>query len=271
MYSSVHVHTNFCDGSASPEQMAQAAYEKGIKVLGFSSHTYDPVYDYGVKPERLYLYRDEIMKVKSLYEGKLEILCGIEYDPISPKETPLDCWDYIIGSCHNLKAPNGSYYSVDHNAECISIALCEGFSGDVKALVEAFYQRVVDFFGEFTPDIVGHFDLVKKTNIKNPFFDENAGWYREITLCALDSVMKSVSMFEVNTGAISRGWRSDVYPDDFLLKRIKEKGGRVIITSDSHAPETLDFYYKEACDFVRAAGFEKIAQLTPNGFIMRDF
>lgn len=267
MYSSVHVHTDFCDGSASPADTAAVAYRKGIAVLGFSAHVYDTVYDYGIKPCDLPAYRTEIMRVKELYRGKMQVLCGIEHDPIAPADTPLDCWDYIIGSCHGAVSKNGNYYSVDHDAESVAASLKEGFSSDGRAFVEAYFERLVRYHTEFKADIIGHFDLVKKTNKRMPFFDENSEWYRRLTVDAIDAVAQKGRAFEINTGAVSRGWRDDVYPSEIILRRINEKGGRVIITTDSHAPSTVDFFYKEAVAVAAAAGFTEIAELTADGFI----
>ncbi len=267
MYSSVHSHTLFCDGDASPRDMAQSAYKKGIKVFGFSAHTYDPVYDYGLKAERVPLYREEIARIKELFKGKMTVLCGIEYDPITGNNYPLDGWDYTIGSVHGVLDKGGKYHSVDHNAEVVENTVKNIFGGDAKALITAYYERLVDFHTKIRTDIVGHFDLVKKANIKLPFFDENADWYKKITFDALDAIIEKGRVFEVNTGAVSRGWRNDVYPSTQLLKRIKEKGGRVIITTDTHSPETVDFFYNEAVEFVKSAGFESLAELDEGGFI----
>ncbi len=266
MYSSVHSHTIFCDGDAAPFEMAQAAYEKGIKVFGFSAHTYDPVYDFGLKAEDIFKYRDEIMRVKEQFAGKMQVLCGIEYDPVSG-EYPLDGWDYIIGSVHGVIAPDGRYHSVDHDAPTIENTVKNAFLSDGKALVTAYYERLVKFHTDVKTDIIGHFDLVKKANRQMPFFDENADWYKRMVFDAVDALNPKDRVFEVNTGAVSRGWRDDVYPSIDILKHIKEKGGRVIITADTHAPETVDFFYPEAVEFVKLAGFTELCELEEGGFV----
>ena len=267
MYSSVHSHTIFCDGDASPYDMAQAAYKKGIKVFGFSAHPYDPVYDFGLKAETVPAYREAVARVKEQFSGKMTVLCGVEYDPIAGKDYPLDGWDYTIGSVHGAVNSSGEYHSVDHNAGVIENTVKVAFGGDVKVLVTAYYERLVKLHTTVKTDIVGHFDLVKKANIKMPFFDENAGWYKKIAFDALDAIIEKDRVFEVNTGAVSRGWRNDVYPSTEILKRIREKGGRVIITTDTHSPETVDFFYAQALECVKNAGFESLAELTANGFI----
>ena len=36
----LHVHTNYCDGKNTPEEMVLAAIEKGMECIGFSVHSY---------------------------------------------------------------------------------------------------------------------------------------------------------------------------------------------------------------------------------------
>ncbi len=57
-------------------------------------------------------------------------------------------------------------------------------------------------------------------------------------------------VFEINTGAISRGYRTGPYPAADQIGYIKSKGGILILSSDSHAAETVCY------------GFEEFAELT---------
>jgi len=65
-------------------------------------------------------------------------------------------------------------------------------------------------------------------------------------------------IFEVNTGAISRGYRTMPYPQEPLLKIIRDNGGKVTLGSDSHTVETLDYYFKEARRYLKNIGFEYV-------------
>ena len=38
----LHIHTTFCDGKNSAEEMVLAAIDRGLKTIGFSSHSYLP-------------------------------------------------------------------------------------------------------------------------------------------------------------------------------------------------------------------------------------
>jgi histidinol-phosphatase (PHP family) len=112
------------------------------------------------------------------------------------------------------------------------------------------------------PDVIGHFDVIDKFSITPEESDE----YIRITEEALKETFKHCKRFEINTGAISRGWRKVPYPAYHLLETLKELGGEIVINSDSHHPDNLDFYFNEAAEIAKKAGFETYSVLTPHGF-----
>jgi histidinol-phosphatase (PHP family) len=58
----------------------------------------------------------------------------------------------------------------------------------------------------------------------------------------------------MNSGAISRGYRKTPYPAPFLLKEIKERGGKIILSSDSHRATDLTCAFDECIQILRASG-----------------
>ena len=74
-------------------------------------------------------------------------------------------------------------------------------------------------------------------------FEECAARYREgyrnrlETLGILHAGDKPV--FEINTGAISKGYRTTPYPDSDQREYIRSKGGILILNSDSHKVDTI--------------------------------
>ena len=48
----------------------------------------------------------------------------------------------------------------------------------------------------------------------------------------------------MNTGAISRGYRTHPYPGAAMLRYIADKGGSVILTGDSHSKNTLCYAFE---------------------------
>lgn len=264
--SSVHTHTTFCDGRDTPEAMARAAAEQGLSTLGFSGHSYAPQEDFGIAPEALPAYIAQIRRLQHAYAGRLEVLCGIELDPDAPP-TDLSPLDYVIGSCHSVQGADGRIYVVDGTPENLAEAIEQGFGGDALACAAAYYDRLTRFVLALKPTIVGHFDLITKFCEKQPPFDAESAAYREIACAALDRVLEAGLVFEVNTGAMARGWRTSPYPADFLLERIARSGGRVTLTADAHAKEQLTFGFDEALERIRRAGFTQIWTLTGEGFV----
>ena len=52
-------------------------------------------------------------------------------------------------------------------------------------------------------------------------------------------------VFEINTGAIARGYRTKPYPAMDQIEYIRAKGGKFILTSDSHSLENVAFRFEE--------------------------
>ena len=46
------------------------------------------------------------------------------------------------------------------------------------------------------------------------------------------------------------------YPAGFILDEIRERGGRIIVTSDCHYKEKLTVWFREAEDYLTAHGFK---------------
>ena len=77
------------------------------------------------------------------------------------------------------------------------------------------------------------------------------------------------STFEVSAGPIIRGLKEIPYPNPRFLSVIKECGGKVILSSDAHAPEKIAYNFPALLALVRDAGFEKISRFA-NGQLVED-
>ena len=65
-------------------------------------------------------------------------------------------------------------------------------------------------------------------------------------------------IFEINTGAMAKGYRTTPYPSQETLGIIREMGGRIVINSDCHRAELLDYCLEEAERYALSAGFKKV-------------
>lgn len=267
--SCVHTHSIFCDGRNTPAEMAEAAYRLGIKSLGFSGHSYVDIDDFGIKPERLGEYLSEIKRLKAEYDGRLEILCGLELDSFSKSVSHADGYDYIIGSVHAVRDNYGKYNVIDGQVRGFELAAEQGFDGDYYELCRGYYSQFADFILRVKPDIVGHFDLITKYNRNFKYFDECSDKYKVVALEGLEAAFETDAVIEVNTGGIARGYKDSPYPAEFLLKRIFEKKGRVIITTDAHNTDMLVNNTEQTEQLLKSIGFKSVCELSYNGFYER--
>ncbi|MBQ7935303.1 MAG: histidinol-phosphatase [Clostridia bacterium] len=258
--SDFHVHTRFCDGKDTPEEMVQTALEKGFSTLGFSAHS--PIVIYGnwfVSPEKMVEYRAEIARLKKQYGDRIEILCGIEQDSECTEST--EPYDYVIASVHAVRDPAGNRWDVDWNTDITQNAIA-GFGGDPYAFIEAYYERVGNLTGG---DIIGHLDLLTKFQEKQPLFDETHPRYRAAAEEAIKKLIPTGMLFEINVGAISRGYRTTPYPSEPLLRSIRERGGEIILNGDCHDRRFLGEYRAQAIALAKQCGFTRTVTLTAAG------
>lgn len=232
-----HVHTNFCDGRDSPEDMVLAGIQKGLKKIGIVVHSYvsfDP--NSCIPLEKVDDYVYEISLLKKKYSDKIDIFCGIEADLYSSQDT--GPFDYVIGSAHYLKH-DGRYKAVDSSPEILSEMIDENYGGDFYACAEDYY-KTLECLADKKPDIIGHFDLIKKfaSNL-NIFIDPLNERYRKAWQTAADVLLKLGVPFEVNTGGILRGCTNEPYPAPDIAEYIKTHGGKLILSSDAHKKEDV--------------------------------
>jgi len=104
--SSVHCHSTMCDGKNTLQEMASAACAQGLTTLGFTGHSYTQRdREYCMSPSRTAQYKATIAKLKTEYKGKVDILCGIEWDILS--EDKRAGYDYWIGSAPPVRQEHG--------------------------------------------------------------------------------------------------------------------------------------------------------------------
>lgn len=237
MTSDLHTHTTFSDGKNTPEEMVLSAIEKGLKTIGISDHSLT-VFDSGycMKLEKIPAYIEEINRLKEKYRDKIEVLCGFEQDLFSEK--PNYNFDYIIGSVHYVKVKE-EYVPVDFSAKKLKDAADKYFDGDIYPLLEEYYRLVGTITEKIDADIIGHFDLITKFQEKEPLFDENDERYVKAWKAAADKLLKANIPFEINSGAISRGYRTTPYPSPAIKDYILKNGGRFIYNSDSHSADAV--------------------------------
>ncbi len=255
----LHTHTNFCDGKNSCIEQIEKAIELGFNSIGFSGHGYTPfTLDYCMTEKATEEYIKEVNKLKKEYKDKIDVFLGIEYDLFS--EGSLAPYDYVIGSVHYDKLESGDWFNLDiKSSEMLQFTVDKYFNGNPMALAKRYFELVASLPDKLEKlDVVGHFDLITKSNDERKIIDTESEEYRYYASKAISKLVKTVGIFEINTGAIARGIKKEPYPDRWLLKEIKKQGGEIIISSDCHLREKLDFYFNEAIIYAKECGFDRV-------------
>lgn len=262
----LHTHSVYCDGKDTLEEMVLAAIEKGFDSIGFSGHSYMDIYaDFSMDEEKAASYRKEIGQLKEKYGNQIKIFCGLEKDNYTPMS--LEGYEYLIGSVHVMRYEDQLLF-IDWTAERTRETIEKVFGGDGIAYAKHYFEAVADLPNHGSFDILGHFDLLTKFNEQEPdLFDTQCEQYRAAATKAAESLVGKVKFFEVNTGAISRGYRSTPYPDPYIIKEMKRLGFGAIISSDCHDRNFLDCGYEDAKRLLLEAGFTEHYVLKDEGFV----
>ena len=206
----LHTHGTLCDGRDDYESTVLRALELGFTSIDFSGHSYmsySPSHSMSV--EGTEVYKRTVRNLAQRYAGQIDVLCGIEFDMYS--EDPLEDYDYVIGSVHYLKMGD-EFVGFDRSADEVRRVIDVYFDGDGLKYAQKYYETLCLLPRYAKSDIIGHFDLITKHAETHNFFDTASKAYRGYALEALHTLRQSCNVFEINTGAISRGYRTTAYP-----------------------------------------------------------
>ncbi len=260
----LHTHSTFCDGKHTPAEMVRFAQQKGFTSLGFSGHCamwYSPYST--ITEQSTEAYKREIAALKEEYKDTFPIFLGLEVDMYAGVD--LSGYDYLIGSVHYLKCGDG-YPGFDRDAQVVQQVIREHFGGDGMAFVKAYYETMAQLPQYGTFDILAHPDLITKNCDTVNLFDENDPRYLRYATEAIDALAGHIPLFEVNTGAMARGYRKTPYPSPELMRVFREYGFGAVISSDCHDGEQMDCGFEDSRLLLKAAGFKERYILTASGF-----
>lgn len=247
-----HTHSTLDDGKSTLEEMTAAAYAMGLERFGFSGHSYcRGEEDFCLPQNRVSEYCSTARRLQAQYQGRMEIFVGMELDLFGEKPKGLD---YLIGSVHGI-LQNGVFCSVDDSPQVSRKAVEEHFGGDWYQYTDAYFDLVAQLPEKTGCDWIGHFDLVAKFNQIDPQFEEESPRYLRRALEVLEYLAKRGMCFEVNTGAMTRKYRTAPYPTKTLLCRLLEFGGEILLSSDAHHISHLCAGFPEMERMVKEIGF----------------
>ena len=259
-FSNYHTHSRFCDGADSPEELVLEAIRLGCPEIGFSGHSHLSYDSCTMTEEGTLQYCAEVRRLQEKYRGRIRVRLGIEQDIFSVIDRSL--YEYVIGAVHYVEK-NGEHYAVDESRESFLRTVREVYAGDYYAFAEDYYRLVGEVWERTQCDVIAHFDLITKYNEGGCLFDTAHPRYLKAAEAAMDRILSSaccgpkgrlvsaenelasslrrhrLPLLEINTGAISRGYRTTPYPEPILIRRWLDAGGELLLSSDCHRKDAL--------------------------------
>ena len=266
--SNPHTHTSYVDGKNTIREIIEIAISQGMQSLGFSEHLEPPGSKYTLTPETAKHYCEEIRTLRKEYADRIRIWIGAERDSFSDAE--YDIYEYWIASVHHIKK-GGQLIKVLGKGEDLYNNVQTIWNGDGLSYVQEYYDTFASYVETQHPHIIAHLDLIRKWNAHYHFFSEDDVTYQCIVCSALERMISSGALLEVNTGAMARGYLQTPYPSLFALKKWKALGGQIIIGSDCHDAKYLIYGFEEARQLCHEAGYEYAWALGTNNTLFEQY
>ncbi|NIK78526.1 histidinol-phosphatase (PHP family) [Paenibacillus castaneae] len=247
-----HFRCGHADGNI--EDYILAGIDAGLQAIGISDHSPyfyhkedQPSPGIAMARSEFANYISEVLRLKEKYEGKIEVLLGMESDfypqyveiyRSAYKDVP---FDYLIGSVHQV----GSVSIFNRNRwknlnEAQHIEEKRSYYGLIKQSARS---------GMF--DILGHIDAMK--GYYPAFSDIPAN--DEID-DALRTIADNGVSIEINTSGSTKdvgGW----YPSDAILERALHFGVQVTFGSDAHKPSRVGDEWELVQKRLKEIGFSQ--------------
>ena len=276
-----HTHTTFCDGHSSAEDMVVTAIKKGFSLLGFSSHCMYPFSSsWHIPVNSIEAYCSEICRLKEAYKNQIEIKLGFEADYIADITVPDKNTgykefkpDFLIGSVHYIVKEGGNF-TVDDSGDNVRASLEKFYTKDGdwttldwRSYVHDYFEAERRMLEKASFDIIGHPDLIRMRNTLLHYMNENESYYKEEVRLTADAIARAGVIAEINTGAIARGNMDSLYPSDYFLGLLYERGVPVCINSDAHDAKNLDAAFDRAAETAKKIGYKELNY--PGGIVIR--
>ncbi|MFN2355510.1 MAG: histidinol-phosphatase [Desulfopila sp.] len=254
IYSDFHMHSHFSDGSAAVDTMAQHAVRMGLSQISITDHMPLPFATrYAMRANAIKPYTSTIARVRQQFAGTLHIKRGMEveflpelrqwiWNLISSQGDRDKNWDHLIASIHHL--PAGGAFHLVNGSSLEFTPLLEHYNHDGRALCTAYYRILQEAYSTGWFDSAGHLDVIKKHNSPTPFFDESSPWYRSLLLDTLSSIKENNMTMEINTAGFNHP-AGQQYPSAWIIAEAVTMGIDIVLSSDSHSPDTLGQYFAE--------------------------
>jgi DNA polymerase (family 10) len=209
-----HVHTDYSDGTASVEEMAQAAQAMGFEYLGITDHSKSAGYAGGLTPARVKKQAEEIAALNESMKG-FRIFHGIESDILAKgtldyPDDILAQFDFIIASIHGIftlseramtqriiKAIENPYTTMLGHPTGRLLLARDGYKLDLNAIIDACADSNVAIEINSHPHRLDldwrHTRIAKERGVK-------------IAVCPDAHTVRGMEDFRYGVGVARKGW-----------------------------------------------------------------
>lgn len=247
----LHSHTEFCDGKAPLADIVAAAAENGFTLWGVTPHS--PICvdsPCNMKSDDVETYMDKTARLRDQYSDRMEILTGMEIDFISRDFGPhIDYFRnlplaYRIGSVHFVPNQEGVPLDCDGSFDRFARYLSDGYDGDLRYVVEKYFEQVLTMteLGGF--EMLGHFDKIIGNAFQADPSLEDQHWYEALVDDVISHAADRGLIVEINTKAIETKGR--FFPARRWWPRLIEAGVTIAVNSDCHHPDLTNLGRREA-------------------------
>lgn len=255
MKSDYHMHTSFSkDAYSKPEEMIEAAIQKGLQTICITDHMDKDVMIRG--EEFIFdtdLYFEKIQDLQQKYKGKIEVLIGVEvgmqphlseYFKEYTRKYP---FDFVLGSVHVIGGVD-PYYP-------------EFFEGktDTQAFREMLDETIenIQLYSDY--DSLGHLDYIVRYG-RNREKEYSYEKFKEQIDFILKFLIENGKGLEVNTAGLKYGLPF-AHPHPDIIKRYVELGGEIVtLGSDAHKPEHVAYDFEKVKPLLQECGVKYLTK-----------
>ncbi len=198
----LHMHTSETDGVNTIHEMAEAAFERGLKYIAITDHSKNLAMTNGMDDQRALAHVQRIREVDSEMHGRIRVLAGIEVDILAEGELDLadetlSQMDIVVASVHSR------------------------FDQSIEQMTE----RILRAIENPHVKILGH-PTGRKVLKRDPY------------AMHIDTILKRAAELGVAVEHNANPARADL--NDLHLRLAKQHGCRIVVDTDAHSIAELD-------------------------------
>lgn len=261
-----HSHCSFCDGRAPMEEFVKSAIAAGFTAYGISSHAPLPfATQWTLDEAKVDAYFKEIQALKEKYAGQIELFAGMEIDYLNTDRNPASDYfqrlplDYRIGSVHLVYTDEGELIDTDTGTENFERLVRIYFHGNLRRIVECYYEASMCMVEAGGFDFIGHADKIAYNAEYCERGVTRQGWYKALREKLFKRIAGKGLMMEINTKAYLS--KECFFPGREHFEFIHRLGIPVVVNSDAHFPEKINAGRREALEMLKASGFTSVCEL----------